>query len=249
MDSGPSQDASTGRGRFATTQWRLVRAAADREGADAPAAFGRLCEIYWMPLYAFVRRQGHPPADAQDLTQAFFARLTEKRDFGGADPARAKFRSYLLAALKHFLANEWDREQAQKRGGGRKNFTSLDVEGAESRYQAEATDRLSPDRLFERQWALTLLSEVLREIREEQEREGKGDVFRHLKGALTGEDAGLPYAEIGPALGLSEGAVKVAVHRLRKRYREVLRARIADTVESPEEVDDELRHLFSVLAG
>lgn len=244
----PADDSSRAGGRFATTQWSLVRAAAGGEpGADD--AFARLCEKYWRPLYAFVRRQGHNPADAQDLTQAFFARLTAKRDFGGADPARAKFRSYLLAALKHFLANEWDKERAQKRGGGRKNFTSLDLDDAERRYRAEPADDLTPERLYERQWALTLLADVLREVRGAYAAEGKAGVFEALKGALTGEDSGAGYAEIGAALGLNEGAVKVAVHRLRKRYREALRARIADTVEDPSEVDGEVRHLFSVLAG
>ena len=234
---------------FVTTRWSMVRAAAGTDAVRAGAALDYLCRMYWFPLYAFVRRQGHDPADAQDLTQSFFARLVEKRDLGGADPARARFRSYLLAAMKHFLANEWDKQQAQKRGGGRRNFTSLDADAAEQRLAREIADHRSADRLYEHSWALTLLDEVLRKTREAYVREDKERLFDALKPALTGDRDGLPYAELGRAVGLSEGAVKVAVHRLRRRYRDLLRAEIAATLSDPAEVDEELRHLFSVLSG
>jgi RNA polymerase sigma-70 factor (ECF subfamily) len=214
----------------------------------ADQALEHLCRAYWYPLYAYVRRRGYPAADAQDLTQAFFARLVDKRDFGGADRTRARFRSYLLAALKNFLANEWDKERAQKRGGGRQNFTSLDADMAETRYAREASDAMSADRIYERNWALALLDEVLKKAREAYEAEGKGRLFEALKPTLTGDSDALPYAELGQRLGMNEGAVKVAVHRLRRRYRDLLRAEIEATVEDPAEVDDELRHLFAVLS-
>jgi len=232
-----------------TTRWSMVLAAAGDNTVQAAPALEYLCRLYWFPLYAFVRRQGKSPSDAQDLTQAFFARLVEKRDFGGADRTRARFRSYLLAALKHFLANEWDKERAQKRGGGRENFTSLDAETAETRYSREASDAMSADRIYERNWALALLEEVLRKTHEAYEEEGKTTLFQELKPALTGESDALPYAELAKRLAMNEGAIKVAVHRLRRRYRDLLRAEIEATVESPAEVDDELRHLFAVLSG
>ena len=236
-----------GRHHFATTRWSLVLAAGREEGASAQAALDHLCRVYWFPLYAFARRQGCGPDDAQDLTQSFLARLIEKRDLAGVAPARGRFRSFLLAAMKHFLLNAWDRERAGKRGGGRHNFTSLDARTGEERYQLEPADPLSADRLFERSWALALLDEVLARLRAEQEQAGKLALFDALKPALTGDDTAR-HADLGLRLGLSEGAVKVAVHRLRRRYRELLREEIAATVEEPGEVEDELRHLFSVLS-
>lgn len=241
--------SAAGARQFATTQWSMVIAAGRNDTVRSQAALGRLCSIYWYPLYAFVRRQGFGSADAQDLTQSFFARLIEKQDLAAVDRARGKFRSFLLAAMKNFLANEWDKVKAQKRGGGAKNFTSLDARTAETRYHLEPADPMTADRIFERNWALTLLDEVLKHVREDYEADGKAALFDALKSTLTGGKSDQPYAEIGARLGMNAGAVKVAVHRLRHRYRDALRAEIAATVTDPGEVDDELRHLFAALSG
>jgi RNA polymerase sigma-70 factor (ECF subfamily) len=227
----------------------MVIAAGRNDTIRSQAALERLCSIYWYPLYAFVRRQGFVAADAQDLTQSFFARLIEKQDLADVDRAKGKFRSFLLAAMKNFLANEWDKMKAQKRGGGWKNFTSLDAKSAETRYAVEPADPMTADKIFERNWALTLLDEVLKHVREDFESEGKLELFEALKSTLTSEKNAQPYSEIAAKLGMSEGAVKVAVHRLRHRYRDALRAEIAATVANPEEVDEELRHLFAALTG
>jgi len=218
-------------------------------GADSPAAkeaLVRLCERYWMPLYVFVRRQGYSVHDAQDLTQGFFARLIEKQDLAGVDRARGKFRSFLLAAMKHFIANEWDRARAQKRGGGI-TMLSFDDADAERRYEQEAADPSTPEQHFDRRWALTLLDQVLARLGEEMAGAGKADLFEALKFSLTGA-GGAAYGEIARRLGTTEGALKVAVHRLRDRYRTLLRAEIAETVGSAADVDDELRQLFSALS-
>jgi RNA polymerase sigma-70 factor (ECF subfamily) len=230
---------------FHTTHWSVVlHARGDSTGAQRSLA--RLCEAYWYPLYAFARRQGHAPHDAQDLTQEFFARLLAKGWLDAVARERGKFRSWLLASMKHFLANEWDRAQAQKRGG-RTTIVSFDDDSAEARYRREPADPVTADRLYDRGWALTLLDRVLARLREEAAQSGKLAQFDALKGALTGEKA--PYAEIGATLGMSEGAVKVAVHRLRERYRALLRAEVADTVATATEIDDELRHLLAALSG
>lgn len=232
---------------FATTHWSLVLAAG-HPTPGAHAALAKLCQIYWYPLYAYVRRQGHGPHDAQDLTQEFFARLLEQHSVAEVRREKGKFRSFLLAAMNHFLANEWDRARAQKRGG-RCRLVSLDAASAEDRYRLEPVDQLTPDRIFERRWALTLLEEVLRRLGRDYAAAGKAELFAQLKSCLTGERAALPYARLAARLGLTEGAVKVAVHRLRQRYRQILRAEIAHTVACPEEIEDEIRHLFAVVAG
>jgi RNA polymerase sigma-70 factor (ECF subfamily) len=226
----------------------VVLAAGHGDSTQARAALEELCRTYWYPLYAFVRRQGHGPAEAQDLTQEFLARLLARQDLAAVDRAKGKFRSFLLASLTHFLANEWDKARARKRGGGQAPV-SLDAETAEARYRLEPADTMSADRVFERRWALTLLDQVLERLRAEAVAEGKGQRFEALKAALVGDEAALPYARIAARLGLSEGAVKVAVHRLRQRYRELLRAEIANTVAGPEQVDEELRHLFQALSA
>ena len=182
------------------------------------------------------------------MTQAFFAKLIAKHYLGDVDRSKGKFRSFLLASLKHFLANEWDKTRAQKRGGSH-TFVALDAQTAESRYHLEPVDTLTADKIYERRWALTLLDEVLNRLRDEYTADGKAKLFDQLKETLTGERSTIPYAEIGQQLGMSEGAVKVAVHRLRQHYREQLRAEIAETVASPGEVEEELRHLFAVLSG
>lgn len=242
QENGPAR----GSAGFEATRWSVVLAAGRDDGAQA-AALDHLCRTYWYPLYAFVRRQGRSADDAQDLTQAFFARLIAKRDLAAADPARGRFRSFLLAAMKHFLANEWDKARALKRGGGA-HVTSLDAGDAETRYLREPADPATPERIFERRWALTLLDEVLHRLRAEHEARGQRVLFEELKDTLAGGGGADGHAATAGRLCMSEGAVKVAAHRLRRRYRDLLRAEIAATVNDPRDVDDELRHLFAVLS-
>jgi len=233
---------------FSRTHWSVVVAARGDDSPDARAALERLCRNYWLPIYAFVRRQGHSPHDAQDLTQGFFARLLGKNFLSGVDRSKGKFRSFLLGALKHFLANEWDRAGAQKRGGAY-TFIPIDAASAETSCWIEPSDNSSADKVFERRWALALLDQVLRRLREEYVRLGKEELFEQLKPVLTETSRAVRYADIAVRLGSSEGAVKVAVHRLRRRYRELLRAEIAETVASEAEIDDEIRSLFAALTG
>lgn len=233
---------------FVTTHWSVVLTAGRSDTTRAHDALARLCQAYWHPLYAYVRRLGHAPSDAQDLTQEFFARLLAKNYLADADESRGRFRSFLLTALKHFLANEWDKARARKRGGGRLPVP-IDFGSAETNCHFEPADITTPEKIFERRWALTLLEQVLRRLREEYVRAGREKLFEQLKPTLTETSRAVRYAEIATRLEMTEGAVKVAVHRLRLRYREVLRAEIADTVASPVEVEDELRNLFAALAG
>ena len=235
-------------GRFATTQWSLVLAAAAPGSAQAEEALARLCAAYWYPVFAFVRRQGHSLQDAQDLTQGFFARLIEKGDLADADRSRGRFRAFLLTACRHFLANERDREQAQKRGGGQRGVP-IDVAAAEARYQRALAHSETPERLYERQWCLTLLAGVLDDLRAQYAAAGKERVFDRLKGFLTEAGGDETHADASSDLGMSAGAVKVAVHRLRTRYREALRRRVADTVASDQEVEDEIGQLLRTLGG
>lgn len=233
-------------GRFETTQWSLVLAAGERGSPAAEEALARLCEQYWYPVFAFVRRKGYSTADAQDLTQGFFARLIEKGDLGDADRSRGRFRSFLLTACQYYVANERDRARTRKRGGGAPAL-SIDVALAEGRYERALAHAETPERLYDRQWCLTLLDGVLEALRAEYEAAGKGRLFEHLKGFLTGaEDAGT-HEDAARALQTTAGAVKVAVHRLRRRYREELRRRVADTVGSDGEVEEELRYLLKAL--
>ena len=226
----------------------MVLTAGHSDTTLARDALARLCQTYWHPLYAYVRRLGNSPHDSQDLTQEFFARLLEKNYLAGADESRGRFRSFLLAALKHFLANEWDKARAQKRGGGRIPIP-INIGTAETSCGFEPVDNVTAEKIYERRWALTLLAQVLRRLREEYVQAGREKLFEQLKPTLTEASRTVRYAEMAVRLGTSEGAVKVAVHRLRQRYREVLRAEIADTVASPAEVEDELRNLFAALAG
>jgi RNA polymerase sigma factor (sigma-70 family) len=231
--------------QFATTHWSLVLAAGRGSSVGARDALAALCRSYWYPLYAFVRRRGYGPEDAQDLTQAFFARLLEKGYLRAADSERGRFRSFLVTACQHFLAKEQNRARAKKRGGGRKVLT-LDFDAGERRYRREPAHSTTPEVIYERQWALTLLNQVLQQLEQEYATVDKQHVFNQLKDFLTGEQ-GTAYRDVALSLGLSEGAVKVAVHRLRRRYRELLRAAITQTVATPEDVEDELRHLFSAV--
>lgn len=208
----------------------------------------QLCRTYWYPLYGYIRRRGHNPADAEDLTQAFLTRLLEKDWLAVADQTRGRFRTFLLASLNHFLANEWDKSRAQKRGGG-SQLVSLDATSGETRLGCEPIDHRSPDREFDRRWALALLDVVLNRVKTEYTEQNKSKLFESLKGTLGMERGGTPYAELGKTLGVSEGAVRVSAHRLRQRYRELLREEIAQTVDGASAVEDELRHLFEALGG
>ncbi len=229
---------------FVTTHWSVVLAARDRNSPHSDAALETLCRTYWFPLYAFVRRLGHSPHDAQDFTQEFFARLLRKEYLNAAASEKGRFRTFLLVAIKRFLANEWNRQHAQKRGGT-VTVVSIDQELAESRFAAEPAHHLQPDVLFDRQWALTLLERTLSRLHDEYVVSGRAKLFELLRGCLARDESALPYAEIAARLNLTEAAVKMAVQRLRARYREILRAEIADTVASPEEIEEEIRHLFS----
>jgi RNA polymerase sigma factor (sigma-70 family) len=229
---------------FTATRWTLVLSAAQENWSTQTAeAMAELCRIYWYPLYAFVRRRGFETHEAEDLTQEFFARLLSKNYLASVGPEKGKFRSFLLASLQHFLANEWDRIQAQKRGGGQ-SIISLDGPATESRYRLEPLDRWTPEKLFERQWALAVLERVLTRLETQWNDEHKQTQFQRLKGCLVGSES-KGYAEIGEELGMSEGAVKVAVHRMRRRYRELLREEIAHTVSSADEIDEEIRYLLT----
>ena len=226
----------------------MVLSARKNDSPQSAAALETLCRTYWYPLYAYVRRQGHSPPDAQDLTQEFFARLLQKDYLKAAAQDKGRFRTFLIVALKRFLANEWDRLSAQKRGGGQP-LLSLDTELAEQRYRIEPAEGNTAERLFERRWALTLLDGTMRRLRAEFAAAGKVGEFDVLKACLTAERGEISYAELAAALGMNEGAARVAVHRLRKRFREVFRAEIAHTVARPEEIEEEVRYLMSVLAG
>lgn len=240
----PDQPNPEEAGHFSTTQWSLVLAAGQKSLPEAREALATLCRAYWYPLYAFARRLGHQPDDAQDLTQAFFARLLEKDYLGAVDRERGRFRSFLLAAFQHFLSKERDRARAQKRGGG-KNLLPLDFEAGENRYLREPAHELTAEKIYEQRWAVALLDQVLARLRQEFVASRNERLFDHLKGFLAGEHTS--YRQVAEQLAMSEGAVKVAVHRLRRRYRELVVAEIAQTVSGPEDVDEELQHLFEAL--
>ena len=232
---------------FVTTHWSVVLTASRGDTIQARRALEQLCRIYWYPLYTYVRRRGHSPPDAQDLTQEFFARLLERNWLARADQAKGRFRTFLLHAMERFLANEWDKVRALKRGGGQV-LVPLQLDTGEARYSAEPADFRTPEQAFERRWALALLEEVLHQLEADYAAQGKADLFAALRPCLLGDGNALRYQQATRQLGISEGAVKVAVHRLRQRYRELLRAEIAHTVTSSEELDAEMRHLFNVLA-
>jgi RNA polymerase sigma factor (sigma-70 family) len=221
----------------------VVRAAADPASPDAEHALATLCRTYWYPLYAYLRRLGHSREDARDLTQAFFVKLLEERTIAVADPARGKFRSFLLTALKHFVANHGRQARAGKRGSGRAptSVDFLDFEHAEGRYDQELAHTATPEEVFERRWAFTLLEQLVDALGREYREAGHAELFAHLKGVLGGDAQTVSYREIASALGMTEGAVKVAVHRLRRRCRELLLAEIEQTVADPADADDELR--------
>lgn len=232
--------------RFDTTHWSVVTLAGKNHSPQCRAALEKLCHTYWPPLYAFIRRQGHSDEDAQDLTQEFFARLLERNEFESVDQRKGKFRTFLLAALTHFLSNQRDRERAAKRGGGQK-LLSLDELNEEQKRHLEPASELSPDKLFDVRWAMTVLEQALAQLRREMEAEGKEVHFAELKTFLTDEAEAGDYQTVAAKLGATSQSVAVMVHRLRRRYRELVRVEVAHTVCSPMDVEDELRHLAAAL--
>ena len=237
------------RAAFLTTHWSVVVSAQDEQSSQSAEALSKLCTVYWFPLYAYVRRRGYSVEDAQDLTQEFFARVLERQWLARADRTKGRFRTFLLTALERFLANEWDKARALKRGGGERPIPVQQFDDAETRYGVEPVDDRTPDQAFAYRWAVALLDAVVKQLEEEFRARGEEQLFMALKPCLVGDRESQPYAELSRQLGLSESAMKVTVHRLRQRYRELLRAEIGNTVLSPSEVDSEMRHLFNALAG
>jgi RNA polymerase sigma-70 factor (ECF subfamily) len=238
----------TGRSDFATTHWSLVLAVGEASQPAATAALAQLCEMYWYPLYVYIRRRVGNAHEAQDATQAFFAQLLERDVVASADPHRGRFRAFLLTACKRFLINEWHKARADKRGGGRRPL-SLDFDSGESKLSLVAVDRLSPEQLYDYEWAIALLERVMERLRAEYVAKDRLPHFDVLKRFLAGSPQRAGYAEAARTLGISETTAKVAAHRMRQRYRELLRAEIAQTVARPDDIDDEIRDLFDILAA
>lgn len=247
-DSGGALGSPSHGGPFVTTRWSQVIAAGQQDTAQVQPALENLCRTYWGPLYAYVRRRGYSIEDAQDLTQAFFERLLERRWLGAADREKGRFRTFLLTAMERFLSHEQDKARALKRGGGQ-SLVPIQLDEVETRYGIDPQDTRTPEQAFEHRWALALLDQVLDRLEGEFRARGQAELFAGLKPCLIGGRAEQPYAELATKLGMGEAAVKVAVHRLRQRYRELLRAEIAETVASAAEVDSEMRHLFEVLTS
>jgi RNA polymerase sigma factor (sigma-70 family) len=246
-DAAMNAEGRPGSAIFATTHWSVVLAAGDQQSPEATAALERLCQTYWYPLYAYVRRRGYSEHDAEDLTQAFLAHLLERHSFQRVSPAKGKFRSFLLASLSYFLGDQFDRAAAQKRGGGR-SMIYFQGHAAEDRFQFEPVDGCSPDKLFERRWALTLLDQVLARLKEEYDSSGKAIQFERLSAYLISNSGSGSYTEAARELNQNENWVKKNVQRMRERYYVLFREEIANTVESPADVDEELRYLCEVLA-
>src|ERR1700685_1112185 len=245
MTNGQTIHTLPGHSRFPTTRWTLVLAAGDPGRKEARSALVSLCENYWYPLYAYLRRRGYSADEAQDLTQEFFIRVLEGRYLDRADPEKGRFRAFLLTSMKFFLADEADRNRALKRGGGM--VLSLEFSSGEDWYQREPAHDETPERIFERRWALSLIDRVVEKLREEYVNHGRPEHFERLKVFLLGH-SDAPYAALAQEMNTSEGALKVAIHRLRKRYRELFRQEIADTVADPADVESELRFLAAVMA-
>jgi RNA polymerase sigma factor (sigma-70 family) len=234
--------------RVATTQWSQVLAARDGTETEARRALETLCQTYWQPVYAFIRHLGSDPEEARDLAQAYFAELLEKDFLAGVDADRGRFRSFLFTSVRHFLYHQRDRSKALKRGGGTTTL-SLDMASAEAGYSMQPRAQMTPEDVFEHRWAMTVLSRALRRLQAESKRSGNERQFEQLKAYLTSGDSQVPYRDAAEILNLSEGAVKVAVHRLRKRFGQCLRAELAETVVEVDDVDTELRHMLSILGG
>lgn len=247
QDSITNHPARSGFSEFVSTRWSIVLAAGQVSTPGSQQALAALCRDYWYPLYAYVRRRVNDAHEAQDLVQEFFARLLEKNVIAVADPERGRFRSFLLASLRNFLSHEWAKAGAAKRGG-RLDSLPLDLDCGEARYLRELADNLTPEQLFERRWAETLLDRVTTQLRDEFVRAGRKNHFERLKAFLTGRNPHTSYAEAAASLGITEGAAMVAAHRMRRRFRELLMAEIAQTLASPQDVDDEINGLFAALA-
>ena len=232
--------------RFHTTRWSLVHRAAGGDRTAAHEALGTLCESYWYPVYAFIRRSGHEPEAARDLAQGFFARLLERRDIGGAEPGRGRFRAFLLGAVRHYVANERDRERAARRGGGQPLF-SIDYDDADRRYAREPVERDTPERLYFRSWAAALVRRATTSLASDYAARGQGELFEALRPALLADGTELPRRDLAERLGMSEDALNVALHRLRRRLRRKLRDEAAQTLADPAEADDELRSILALL--
>lgn len=243
----PQGSLDRGGGYFNTTHWSVVLLAGQQDSPSAAAALDRLCRTYWYPLYAYCRRQGYSSPDGEDLTQQFFAVFLAKNSWASATPERGRFRNFLLASFKHFLANEYNRSQSAKRGG-RHAFVSWEEMEAEANYQHEPGEGFTPERLFDQAWAFTLLGHAMKKLQTEYTSVGKQPLFDALQVFLTGEKTELTYEEIGANLKMGESAVKMAVSRLRQRYGQMLRREIAHTVADPALVEDELRHLLGVVS-
>jgi len=238
--------ASAVAGQFTTTHWSAVVRAGHKDLPQAAEALNELCRIYWYPLYAYARRQGCQRPEAEDLTQAFFARFLEHHFIARAEPEKGRFRTFLLTVFKRFLANEWNRQHAQKRGGFQ-ILVPIDVDRAESQLEVEPASQEQPDTLFQRQWAIILLEQVMNRLQREYQESGRGALFDRLEACLARDATALPYAEIGAQLNLSEAAVKMAMQRLRARYQLILREEIGKTVASPDQVEEEIRDLFAAV--
>ncbi len=245
MSNEPHNPELPGAARFATTRWSIVNSAGHDSSADSRVALESLCQAYWFPLYAYVRRRVDNVEEANDLTQAFFERLLEKNYLAQANPERGLFRSFLITSFKHFLAKEWKKTRAQKRGGGR-TVLSLDFQQGDSRISHEPTCDQTPDQIYERQWAMTLLARVVDRLRAEYKDAGKPELFEHLKDFIIGQYSEITYADVAEAVGSTEAAMKMTAHRMRRRYRELLREEIAEIVAKPEDIDEEIRNLFSL---
>ena len=245
----PSHDLTVAAARdFRTTHWSLVLTAGQGAPAEAAPALEQLCRAYWYPLYTYVRRRGHPPEEAQDLVQEFFSQLLERKDLGTVDRARGKFRSFLMASMNHLEANEWKKANRQKRGGGALVF-SLDEQDAEGRFQHEPASDWTPEKAFERRWAETLLQQVLALLRAEFKAAGLEPRYDLLKPYLLSDEEPEPCVGLAARLGLTASGVKSAIRRMKLRYAEIFREEIARTVSTPEEIDEEIRHLFAALGG
>jgi RNA polymerase sigma factor (sigma-70 family) len=240
---GSSDHPDSGAAQFETTRWSVVLKA----GQGAEEALVKLCRIYWAPLYTYSRRRGHAVHEAQDLTQEFFAHVLKNHGFAAVAPSKGRFRSFLLVSLKHFLDNEWHKKRTLKRGGGQ-HFVSWEELQPCDRETAELSDESTPEKMFDRQWALTLLERVMKRLEKEYIAARKGELFEKLKDYLTGDSGGKPYQEIAAELNMTEGAIKVSVHRLRRRFGELVRGQIERTVANADEIDDEIRELFAALA-
>lgn len=243
MDVGRSQQRT-----FETTRWSIVVQAGEDSSEDARAALAKLCESYWVPLYGYVRRRISNVAEAHDLTQAFFAELLEKNYVAAADPERGRFRTFLLTSLRNFLSKQWDKQKALKRGGGQ-SLVSLDFAKVDSSFRIEPESRQTPEQIFEREWTLTLLSQILDRLRTEFEGRGQSTEFEHLKPHLIGNCDGVSWAETATKMNTTEAAAKMAGSRLRARYRDLLRSEIAETVSNADDVDDEIQKLFQTLGA